>query len=56
MINRMSIEKYAISILKRAVAAEYIGSATQAKINEEYIHEDFKELAERLGYKVEKVK
>jgi hypothetical protein len=52
MINRMSIEKLAYNIMKRAIKAEFTDTAE----NEHNLREDFMELAERLGYKVEKVK
>lgn len=55
MINRMSIEKLATNILKRAVAAEHISDADARDYNERNLREDFEELAQRLGYKVEKI-
>lgn len=52
MKNRMSIEKLATNIMKRAVAAEHIQGAYSQKQNEINIIDDFIELADRLGYRV----
>ena len=56
MINRMSIEKLSLNIMKRAIRAEFIAEPDSARENERNIHEDFVELADRLGYRVVKVK
>lgn len=55
MLNRMKIEELATTIMKRAVVAEYIPDCSPAaERNTSFIHFDFIELADRLGYRVEK--
>lgn len=55
MLNRFSIEVFATKIMKRAAVAEYIPDDTDTgQKNMSAIHEDFKDLADLLGYRVEK--
>lgn len=55
MINRMSIERLATNIMKRAIIAEALNAGQALEENERNIHQDFQELADRLGYRVQKI-
>lgn len=55
MINRMSIEHLATNIMKRAIMAEALNAGQALAENERNIHVDFQELADRLGYRVQKI-
>ncbi len=55
MLHRMKIEELATKIMKRAAVAEYIPDGSPAaERNTLFIHLEFTELADLLGYRVEK--